>query len=153
MGKLTDSIIQFLHRQGFVIVSTLDPRGTIHCSAKGIIGADRNKVYLIDLYHAKTFNNLKKNPTITITAVDEHEFSGFALKGTARIVNREDFQEHVIREWEEGLIKRISKRLIRNIRQNKGSSRHPEAGFPQPKYLIEVEVKEVIDLAPAHFFA
>lgn|SRR3989338_3838560 len=153
MEKLTDSIIQFLHHQGFVIVSTLDPEGKIHCSAKGIIGADHNKVYLIDLYHAKTFNNLKKNPTVTITVVDEHEFSGFALKGTAHIVNREDFQEHVIRKWEEKVIRRISKRVIKNVRQDKCSSKHPEAGFPQPKYLIEVEVEEVVDLAPAHFFA
>jgi len=150
MDKLSKSIIQFFQRQGFVIVSTLDPEGKIHCSAKGIVGADQNKVYLIDLYKARTFNNLIKNPTVTITAVDEHEFIGFALKGTARIVNRDDFKGQVVQDWEEKLINRISKRVIKNVKQDKGSSKHPEAAFPQPEYLIEVEIQEVVDLAPGH---
>ncbi|MCF7908466.1 MAG: pyridoxamine 5'-phosphate oxidase family protein [Candidatus Omnitrophica bacterium] len=150
MEKLSDSIINFFHNQDFVIVSTLDQNNKIHSSAKGIVGVDHSRVYLIDLYEAKTFSNLEKNPTITITAIDEHQFIGFALKGLAYMVERKNVKEAVIKKWEKRLIDRMSKRVVKNIQKDKGSSLHPESRFPKFKYLIEMKVGEVIDLTPSH---
>lgn len=150
MGELSRSIVNLLRNQGFVVVSSLDSDNTIHCSAKGVVGTEKDKVYLFDLYRAKTFHNLEKNPTVTITAIDEHEFIGFALKGVARTVDYEEIGAQLIEKWEERLVNRISKRVIKNVKKDKGSLRHPESRFPKPQYLIEVEVKEVVDLTPAH---
>ncbi|MBL7131275.1 MAG: pyridoxamine 5'-phosphate oxidase family protein [Candidatus Omnitrophica bacterium] len=149
--KLSSNIIYLLEKQGFVIVSTLDPQGKIHCSAKGIVGIEKEgKVYLIDLYRENTFNNLKRNPTISITAVDEHEFMGYTLKGKARIIEREKIKDHIIKSWEERVIQRVSKRVIGDIKEEKKSPHHPEALFPQPQYLIEMEVEDIVDLTPTH---
>ena len=150
MKELTRSVVNLLYNQGFVIVSTIDPKGGIHCSAKGIVDVDKNKVYLVDLYKAVTFSNLKLNPTVTITVVDEAEFIGFALKGTAAIVERKDLEGRIVKKWEQRLVGRISKRVIKNIKKDKGSSLHPESRFPQPQYLIQVEVKEAVDLTPSN---
>ena len=149
MKKITEDIIHLLQKQGFVIVSTLDAEGSIHCSAKGIAGIEaEGKVYLIDLYRGKTFSNLKRNPTISITAVDEDEFSGFTLKGKARIVDREEIKDHIIKSWEDKVIQRVSKRVIGHIKKERKSLHHPEAIFPHPQYLIEVDVGSVVDLTP-----
>lgn len=151
MKELSNDIVNFLEKQGFVIVSTLDSSGSIHCSAKGIVGIEKKgKVYLIDLYKAKTFGNLQKDSTISITAVDEHLFIGYTLKGKAKIVDRNKIKSHIIKDWEERLIQRISKRLIKSLKDYKKSSQHPEAKFPHPQYLIEVDVGEVVDLTPVH---
>jgi uncharacterized pyridoxamine 5'-phosphate oxidase family protein len=151
MKKLSSDIIYFLEKQGFVIVSTFDARDRIHCAAKGIAGIEKQgKVYLIDLYKAQTFNNLLRNPNISITAVDEHLFVGYTLKGKAKIVERESIKNHIIDKWEERVIQRISKRLIRNLKNERKSFHHPETRFPRPQYLIEVEVEEIIDLTPQH---
>ena len=149
MRKITEDIIHLFHKQGFVIVSTLDVRGSIHCSAKGIAGIEaEGKVYLIDLYQGKTFSNLKQNPTISITAIDEDEFSGFTLKGKARIVDREGIKDHIIASWEEKVVQRVSRRVIGHIKKEKKSPHHPEAIFLHPQYLIEVDVDSVVDLTP-----
>jgi uncharacterized pyridoxamine 5'-phosphate oxidase family protein len=149
--ELPDDIINFLEKQGFVIVSTFDIGGRIHCSAKGIVGIEKlGKIYLIDLYKAQTYSNLQRNPAISITAVDEHLFMGYTLKGKAKIVAREKIQDHIIKKWEERVIQRISKRLIRNLKGDKRSLHHPEARFGHPKYLIEIDVDEAIDLTPQH---
>jgi hypothetical protein len=105
---------------------------------------------LIDLYRANTYRNLQERPTISITAVDEHLFIGYNLKGKAKIVEREKIKKHIIKKWEEHLIKRISKRLIKNIKEDRRSSHHPEARFPLPQYLIEVDVEDIVDLTPHH---
>ncbi len=151
MKELTENIIYLLREQDFVIVSTLDSEGKIHCAAKGLVEIEKEgKVYLMDLYLARTFNNLKKNTSITITAVDEHKFLGYVLKGEARMIQREEIKSHMIENWEKRVMQRISKRMSRSIKEGKKDSRHPEIYLPQPEYLIEMQVDEVVDLAPAH---
>ncbi|MDD5584609.1 MAG: pyridoxamine 5'-phosphate oxidase family protein [Candidatus Omnitrophica bacterium] len=152
MKQLSSDIIHFLEKQGFVVISTLDASGnSIHCSAKGIVGIEKQgKVYLIDLYRAKTFQNLMRNPAVSLTAVDEHHFMGFTLKGKAQVVESDKIQNHTIKKWEERVIQRISKRVIKNVRENRQSSTHPEARFPAPQYLIVMTVEEIVDLAPKH---
>ncbi len=149
MIPIPQNIANFLGKQGFAIVSTLDPQGSIHCSAKGFVGLDEEgRLFFIDLYRAHTLNNLKKNKNISATCVNEHEFRGYTLKGTAKIVKREDIKDKVIKEWEQRVVNRISKRVIKNIQNDKKSSNQPEAKFPQPEYLIEMDVEEIVDLAP-----
>ena len=151
MLELSDTIINFLHKQGFVIVSTIDSNGAIHCSAKGIVGIDKEgRVYLIDLYRTHTFSNLQANPTMSITAVDERRFAGYALKGKAQIVERKKIKSHIIKKWEERVVERISKRLIKNVQEERKSSSNPESHLPSPQYLVVFEVEEIVDLTPAH---
>jgi len=151
MIKITEDIIRLFHKQGFVIVSTLDAEGSIHCSAKGIAGIKaEGKIYLIDLYRGKTFSNLKRNSNISITAVDEDEFSGFTIKGKAKIIDREEIKDHIIKSWEDKVIQRVSKRVINDIKKDKKSLHHPEVLFPHPQYLIELDAESIVDLTPKH---
>ncbi|MFO8052485.1 MAG: pyridoxamine 5'-phosphate oxidase family protein [Candidatus Omnitrophota bacterium] len=151
MKKIPQKVIQLLKERGYVIVSTLDSAGSIHCSAKGVIEVKKKgEVYLIDLYKQITYNNLKRNPTISITAIDEDQFIGFTLKGKANIVKRDKIKNESIRQWEKKIVERISKRVIKNVKKDKGSTKHPESRFPQPEYLIEMQVEQIIDLTPTH---
>ncbi|MCF7916283.1 MAG: pyridoxamine 5'-phosphate oxidase family protein [Candidatus Omnitrophica bacterium] len=151
MKKISQKVIQLLKERGYVIVATLDKSGSIHCSAKGIIDVkEKGEVYLIDLYKQTTYNNLKRNPAISITAIDEHQFIGFTLKGKANIVKRDKIKDKLIRQWEKKIVERISKRVIKNIQKDRGSTKHPESRFPQPEYLIEIDVEQIVDLTPTH---
>jgi general stress protein 26 len=152
MIVLTEEICSFLHRQGFVIVSTIDKNGSIHNSCKGIVRIEKiGRIYLMDLYIHRTFRNLRRNQNISITAVDEHGFAGYCLKGKARILKEKELEPGIIRDWEEKITSRITQRLIKNIKGEKGHPSHPEASLPKPKYVIRIEVQKVIDLIPASF--
>ncbi|MCF7869924.1 MAG: pyridoxamine 5'-phosphate oxidase family protein [Candidatus Omnitrophica bacterium] len=151
MKEIPDNVIQLLKERGYVIVSTLDRSGGIHCSAKGVVDIkEEGRIYLIDLYKQSTYNNLKRNPTISITAIDEHQFIGFTLKGKTNIVKRDKIKNKLIKQWEQKIVERISKRVIKNVKKDRGSTKHPESRFPQPEYLIEMEVDQIIDLTPTH---
>lgn len=151
MKALTNDVIHFLHNQSYLIVSTVDKDGSVHSACKGLVDIDREgRVYLFDLYSGNTYHNLKLNPKIGITAVDEHKFKGYSLKGTAKIIPAEKLEPRLAKSWEDKLTSRITQRLIRNITQAKGHPRHPEAHFPKPKYAIVVEINEIIDLTPHH---
>lgn len=151
MKNLNEGIVRFFYNQPYTVVTTIDECGFPHNSCKGVVDIEGGgKVYLLDLYKAQTYKNLVKNPQISITAVDEHKFIGYSLKGKAAIVKRDKVKSHVIEAWEDKIKKRLSKRLVKNIRGEKGHPRHPEALLPEPEYLIEVKVEEIIDLTPHH---
>ncbi len=149
MHRLDNDIVHFFRNQGFVIVSTIDRDGSPHNSCKGLVKINpQGLVYLLDLYRGKTYGNLSQNPHISITAVDEHKFIGYCLKGKAEIIQGESIQPDIMKAWEERLTTRITRRLIKNIQGEKGHSRHAEALLPKPEYLIVMEVNEIVDLTP-----
>lgn len=151
MKKLTEGIIRFLHAQPYTIVTTIDKNGCPHNSCKGIVDIKKDgRVYLLDLYKKETYENLKHNSHVNITAVDEHKFMGYSLKGKASIIKRSSIKPHIKKLWEDKITKRISKRFLKNIRGEKGHPKHPEALLPKIEYLIVVEVNEIIDLTPQH---
>jgi general stress protein 26 len=151
MKRLSDDILQFFQRQGFVIVSTVDKNGLLHASCKGIVKINKNGlVYLLDLYRARTYQNLKNNPHISIIAVNEHRFKGYCLKGKAKILSLHKLSPKIMEAWEDRITTRITQRLLKNIREEKGHPRHPEVLLPKPEYMIIMEVKEIIDLTPHH---
>ena len=151
MKKLKDEVIQFFHNQGCVIVSTLDESGNIHNSCKGIIKINHNgKIYLLDLYQGTTYKNLRRDPRISITAIDEHRFNGYCLQGKAHIIGIDELSTPIISMWEEKITSRVTGRIIKNLQGQKGHPKHPEAMLPKPEYLIAMEVENCIDLTPHH---
>nr|MBU1328056.1 pyridoxamine 5'-phosphate oxidase family protein [Candidatus Omnitrophota bacterium] len=148
---IAPDIIQFFHKQHFTIISTIDEKGYPHNSCKGIVEIDESgRVYLLDLYMAKTYENLKVNSCISITAVDEHKFKGYSLKGKAKIIQKKKVTRRIMKLWENKITSRISHRLLKNLQGEKGHEAHPEALLPMPTYLIAVDVDEIVDFMPPH---
>jgi uncharacterized pyridoxamine 5'-phosphate oxidase family protein len=151
MKRLNNDIVQFFRNQGYVIVSSIDKDGFPHSACKGIVKINQNgRIYLLDLYRAKTYENLKHNSYISITAIDEHKFIGYCLKGKAEIIPEGKIKSQIIKAWEDRITSRITHRILKNIHEEKGQPRHPEALLPKPEYLIVMEVKKIIDLTPHH---
>ena len=151
MKRLSSEIVQFLHNQGYVIVATIDADQSPHSACKGIVDIDHSgRIYLLDLYRQKTYENLRRNPNISITAVDEHKFKGYCLKGKAKTLTEDKLKAQLIKVWEDRIASRLTQRVLKNLREEKGHPRHPEALLPNPEYLIVMEVEEIIDLTPHH---
>lgn len=151
MKRISAEIVNFFQNQGCVIVSTIDKNGFVHNSCKGIIKINQNgEIYLLDLYKGKTYQNLKNNPRLSVTAIDEHKFIGYCLKGKTELMPEGKFPSDLLKAWEDRITSRLTRRLLKNIREEKGHPRHPEILMPKPQYLIAMEVEEIIDLTPHH---
>jgi hypothetical protein len=151
MKKLSEDVVHFFQNQGCVIVSTIDRAGYVNNACKGIIKINPNgKVYLLDLYMGKTYENLLTNPRISLTSIDEHKFTGYCLKGKAATIPEAKLSPQIIKSWEEKITSRLTRRMLKNIREEKGHPRHPEVNLPKPQYLIAMEVEEIVDLTPHH---
>lgn len=146
--RIPDGIADFFRGQSFLIVTTVDKSGTPHSSCKGLVDISKDgKVYLLDLYKGRTFDNLSVNPRINVTGVDEHRFKGYCLKGSARISSVGELDQEVIKAWEARITARITQRVLKNVTGEKGHPHHPEALLPKPEYLISMQVEEIVDLS------
>ncbi len=150
MKRLPEEIVRFFDRQNYVIVSTVDRDGFPHNSCKGLVRIAGARLYLLDLYRGTTLANLRRNRRLSVTAVDEHRFSGYCLKGKGKIVKAESLSPSLLSAWEKRINGRIAQRLLKNLRGEKGHRRHPEALLPNPVYVMEMDVIKVIDLTPGH---
>ena len=148
--QLPEKVMYFLEKQGFVVVSTIDGKGGIHCAAKGILSLEKEgKVFIVDVFQNRTSENLRKDPRVSITSIDEQNFIGYTLQGKAKIVPREEMHGHIIEKWENQILKRISKRVAGGVQSGAKSKGHFEVKLPpHPKYLIEIDVDNIIDLSP-----
>ena len=146
--KIEKEIIKYFAKNHIVLVSTLDKYERIYSSVKGLVylGEDA-KAYIVDLFHNNTFKNIQKDNRISLTAVSVHHFKGYVLQGTARCLQIEDIPNVVQNKWEEHLVSRISERIIKNL-QDGTVVGQPEAELPSIKYFIEVEIENIINLAP-----
>ncbi|MDD5477445.1 MAG: pyridoxamine 5'-phosphate oxidase family protein [Candidatus Omnitrophica bacterium] len=151
MIKIPAGVIDFLRAQSFVVISSVDKAGFPHSSCKAIIKIDQaGKIFLMDVYHGATCENIKRNPQISISAVDDHKFMGYCLKGKGEIIFDDNVSQEMIKIWEDNITSRLAKRLLRNLSGDRGHGHHPEASLPHPKHIIAIEVEEIVDLAPYH---
>jgi len=149
MKQIPAVVTEFLRIQGFVIVSSIDKNGFPHSSCKDIVKIDSSgKIYLIDVYYGLTAENIKHNPRVSISAIDEHKFMGYCLKGIAKVMSDDEISQEFIKSWEDNITSRLTKRLLNNLAQEKVRGHHPEASLPRPKHLIAIAVEEIVDLAP-----
>jgi general stress protein 26 len=151
MKPIPKVVIDFLRTQGFVIVSSIGKGGFPHSSCKAIVKIDPvGEIYLVDVYDGVTSENIENNPRINISAVEEHKFSGYCLKGKARKIKEDFITQEIIKVWEDNITLRLAKRLLKNLVQDQSQKHHPESGLPHPKHLIVLAVEEIVDLAPQH---
>jgi hypothetical protein len=149
MLQIKEDVVRFFQEQGFVIISTIDKSGSLHSACKGIVDINsEGKIHLLDLYRGTTLDNLKNDPNISITAVNEHKFKGYCLKGKASVVKIDEVSSELMANWEAKINSRVSQRIIKNIQGEKGHPLHPEILLPRPEYMIAVEIHSVIDLTP-----
>lgn len=148
--KIPDTVKDFLEKQHVLIISTLDKDNAIHTSAKGIIEVKSSgKIYVLDLYKAHTYKNILKNPSATLTVIDERNFRGYSLSGSVKIINKDSIPKNKMEIWYKKLAKRIARRVISHVKKEYSSDDIiPEAKFPMPQYLIEISVNKIIDLTP-----
>lgn len=150
MTGISDDIKHLLNKQHVTIVASIDNGGTIHTSAKGVLEVDtKGKIFLLDLYKGRTYTNIRRNPRVTLTSIDEQRFKGYSIRGKAKIVKEDTIPKNKLEIWHNRLATRIARRLIRHVREElPGHEGIPEARFPLPKYIIEISVEAIVDLAP-----
>lgn len=147
MKVIAQEIVRFLDKQHIFMVATSDDKGRLNLVVKGIAKVDpKGIIYLTDLYNGTTRKNLKSNPNMTISVVNEAEFKGWQFRGIAREYNKHESEE-ILEHWDKKIVNRITNRIIKNMQRGRKLVHFSEAHLPKPSYIIELTVNEIISIS------
>jgi len=143
----TKEIKEFLINTEFVSIGTSDARGKPCVTPKLLIAFKDDFIYLADYVIGRTFQNLKVNPKISISAVDVNKLIHYQINGTAVIMNKGLEYDRIIGELKKKEISFTVERIINGVRREK-KHHYFEAAFPELFVVIKMKIKEVIKMTP-----
>ena len=122
MAKIPKEVQEFLPgKMGWV--ATASPAGVPNTTPKGTVKIlDDEHLLFADLFSLKTRENLEKNSNVAITVVDEKNFKGYQLKGSAELLASGPLYDQVSEELKQAPME-----------------------LPSPRYVVKITVESVYD--------
>lgn len=122
MAKISTEIQEFIKgKLAWVASASADevpnstPKGTLKL-------IDDERLVFADLFCCKTVENLRSNPNVAVTVIDEHSYEGYQFKGLAELLTSGPLFDQVAEE--------VS---------------HAHFTFPPLRYVVQVTVDSIYD--------
>lgn len=144
----TKEILDFLRSQVFLFIGTSDKRGRPHTSAKPLLKIEDNYIYLVDFVIGRTYKNIKRNPKISLSAIDEDKVIGYQLYGIAQVIDKGDEFHRLSREMSSKQVKLATERVIQGVRKSTRSL-VDELISLETVSILKIKIKEVSRITPS----
>jgi hypothetical protein len=132
-----------LKKRSFVSVATCDKSCEPHAAPKFVYKIEGDTVLLIDHTIAKTVDNLRLNPRVSISFMDLENLEGYRVAGPAELIEKGPEFDEILKGFEKKLLKLSADRLIEGMKSGKVSE-HFELEIPTKMIAIKIKVKEAV---------
>ncbi len=143
----TRSIINFLRSQRFLFIGTSDKRGRPHTSAKPLLKISDNYIYLVDFVVGRTYKNIKRNPKVSLSAVDIEKAIGYQLYGSAEVVDKGEEFRRLSGEMSSKQVKLATERVIQGVRKSTSSLVDALISLKTVS-ILKIRIKEIGQIKP-----
>jgi len=124
-------LLKMIKEKHVAALATVGRDGVPNVSPKGFTYLDDETLAYVDIYSARTLDNIRANPRVAVAVWDNKTVSGFQVKGKARIHGPGD-----------PIYEEIVARYIR--------AHHPDGrGVPERMWVVSIKVEEVYSLKPS----
>ena len=131
MAKMPPELLKMIKEKHVAALATVGRDGVPNVSPKGFTYLDDETLAYVDIYSARTLDNIRANPRVAVAVWDNRTVSGFQVKGTARIHGPGD-----------PIYEEVVARYIR--------AHHPDGrGVPERMWVVSIKVEEVYSLRPS----
>ena len=130
MVKMPEELLKMIKEKHIAALATVGPDGKPNVSPKGFTYVDEETLAYVDIYSARTLDNIRANPRVAVAIWDNRSVSGFQVKGTASLHGPGD-----------PVYEEIVARYIR--------AHHPDGrDIPEHMTVVTIKVEEVYSLKP-----
>lgn len=143
---LLASYLPFLSMGRYVNVATCNLQHMPNVAPKLIAKAEKNVVYLIDYVVGTTCANLKENPRVSISFIDEKTLTGYQLNGSVNLLEEGEEFDALAREFQHIKTNLTVERILFNVRSGVKTS-PPELALPERFVIIEVKIFEIVEIS------
>ena len=145
MTKITENLLELFQKREFVSIATADRGGQPNSVPRFFLCAKGSFIYLIDHVMGQTVRNIKENPLVSVSFMDQDALEGYRLNGTAKVVERGKEYEAMLKVWNEKVIKLSADRVIEAVRTGKKHG-HYEVEISERFALLKIKVNDVIKM-------
>lgn len=144
---ITQKIVEFLRQREFISVASCDFKGKPNAAPKFLLKVEDGCIYLIDYSLSKTWENLKKNPQVSLSFMDTDTLRGYQINGPVEIIEQGKTYDVLLHQLREREVSLSAKRIIEGLRREKGHQTY-EVAIPERFVIFKVTIKEVVEISP-----
>jgi nitroimidazol reductase NimA-like FMN-containing flavoprotein (pyridoxamine 5'-phosphate oxidase superfamily) len=141
-------IAEILKNREFIEVATADTANRPNAAPKFFLKLEDKFLYLVDYVRGHTLKNLKVNPRVSLSFMDQDTLTGYQVNGTVEIVNSGKEYSRLMDELSKKLISFSANRLIDGVRRGH-KHREFETTFPESVLFFKVFVNGITEITPA----
>ncbi len=145
MPKITEKIQELLGKRKFVSVGTATRDGRPNSAPKLFLHAKRDSLYLIDHVMGQTVVNIKENPLVSVSFMEQDALEAYRLNGTAKVIERGKSYDAMLREWDEKVVKLSADRVIEAVRTGK-KHEHFEVEISEKFAILKIKINDVVKI-------
>jgi len=138
-------ITELLLKREFVSVATADLSGRPNAAPKFLLKVENNFIFLIDYTRGKTWENLKKNPRVSLSFTDTEELTGYQINGAVKIIDKGPAYDKIFSELLQKEIDLSCRRIIEGVVHEKGHKSF-EVAIPDRVVIFKIEIEEITEI-------
>ena len=130
MVRMPKELLDMIKRVHIAALATVGPDGRPNVSPKGFTYLDEETLAYVDIYSARTLDNIRARPQVAVAIWDARAVEGYQVKGTARIHGPGDL-----------VYEEVVARYVR--------AHHPDGrGVPEHMTVVTIKAEEIYSLRP-----
>lgn len=138
-------ITELLQKREFVSVATADLSGRPNAAPKFLLKVEDNFIFLIDYTRGKTWENLKKNPRVSLSFMDTEELTGYQINGAVKIIDKGPAYDKIFNELLQKEIDLSCRRIIEGVVHEKGHKSF-EVAIPDKVVIFKIEIEDIAEI-------
>jgi len=142
---LTKTVSEFLKNREFVSAATCDLNGHPSAAPKLILKIEDNFIYLVDYTLTKSYGNIKINPRISLSFVNNENLKGYQINGRVELIESGHNYEKIASELSRKEVSLSTDRVIKSVNTGK----HHESfviAVPKKFVIFKVKIEEVVEI-------
>ncbi len=143
--NLLAGFLPFLSKGKFVNVATCSNERMPNVAPKLIAKTEKNIIYIIDYVIGKTYSNLKENPRVSLSFINERTLTGYQMNGSVDVIESGEEFNVFIEEFQKIKTDFTVERILLNVRT--GEKATPlDLSMPDKFAILKVKVIEIVEI-------
>ena len=131
-----------------VSVASCDGRKVPNSASKMLVEiAPPNCVYFLDYRITQTYLNVRENPQVSVSFMDDARFVGYRLTGACEVLEAGQEFDEIRRKWDRRLISYEADRILKRV-TGEYSAREAENVLPRDFVIMKLTAAEAAMIRP-----
>lgn len=142
---LTKTIIELLKKREFISIATCDLNGRPNAASKFILKIEGGCIYLVDYIFGKSYENLKVNPRVSLSFVNNDSLKSYQINGSVELIENGTVYEESAAELVQKEVSLSTDRIIKGVSSGKHHENF-EVAIPEKFVIFKVKIEETVEM-------